>query len=118
MRPGCHAFGESASVVCSVGRMQPTERDVRGGASYTHYQGDTQWQYNDWVAEMTGADVARLALWREAMYMSGGTWKRAHPGDYRDTWRDPPLEAAAEAEFSALCQKLRRLPVSTEQARV
>lgn len=86
--------------------------------SYTHYQGETQWQYNDWVAEMAGADVAPLAPWREAMYKSAGAWKRAHPGDYRDTWRDPALEAAAEAEFSALPHNLRSLAVGSEQALV
>ncbi len=73
----------------------------RGGVrSQTHYQGPTQWQYNDWVAQQAGPDVPPLPAWREAMYNSVGVWKQAHPEDYRDTWRDPPSEAAAEAEVA------------------
>eukprot|EP00884_Botryococcus_braunii_P009903 jgi/Botrbrau1/18914/Bobra.177_2s0069.2 len=87
------------------------------GPSQTHYQGDAQWRYNDWVAEQAGRDVPPLPAWREAMYNSVGAWKRAHPADYRDTWRDPPSEAEAEAEV-ALFQKLSNGGRNSQEATI
>ncbi|KAK9830413.1 hypothetical protein WJX72_011637 [[Myrmecia] bisecta] len=69
---------------------------------YTHYQGDAQWAYNDWLAEACGPDVPKLPSWREAMYKATGNNKRDFPEKYRDVWRDEGLveQAAVDARKS------------------
>jgi hypothetical protein len=78
----------------------------------THYQGEEQWAYNDWLAKSAGPDVQPLPAWRAQMYGTVGKWKRAHPQDYRDTWTDPETEAAAEEtikEFSGAAPLAHRV---------
>ena len=66
---------------------------------YTHLMdGDTQWRYNNWLAEQCGEEVQPLGAWRQQMYESTSENKRKHPEKYRDVFHYGQLPDAAQRE--------------------
>ncbi|CAM6046018.1 unnamed protein product [Sphagnum compactum] len=57
---------------------------------HLHYlQGDSQFEYDDWLADQTGSE--HLETWRLKMYAIAGQNRSDNPETYRDIWPDDDL---------------------------
>ncbi|KAL6550199.1 hypothetical protein OROMI_020687 [Orobanche minor] len=64
---------------------------------YTHQMGESQFDYNDWLAAKSGS--LPTEDWRKEMYYVTGRRKRSTPETYRDHWEDEHLIALAHQDF-------------------
>ena len=54
---------------------------------HMHKLGQYQWEYNDWLAEQCGPDVAPTPPWRLRLYNAGHDLRQKYsPDAYRDHW--------------------------------
>jgi hypothetical protein len=64
-------------------------------------QGSKQWEYNDWLTEQAGSDVASASEWRATLWEHTRMLKRSYALDkYRGRWRDEDAIVRAHAELS------------------
>jgi hypothetical protein len=55
--------------------MEARDREMAASGVPTrhfHMQGESQWEYNDGIANLCGLDVARTSAWRIKMYSESG----------------------------------------------
>ncbi|GER28026.1 flavin-containing monooxygenase-related family protein [Striga asiatica] len=64
---------------------------------YTHQIGDSQFEYDDWLAAKSGAPPTEE--WRKEMYFVSWRRKRDTPETYRDQWEDQHLIQLAHQDF-------------------
>ncbi|XP_010546436.1 PREDICTED: flavin-containing monooxygenase FMO GS-OX-like 4 [Tarenaya hassleriana] len=65
---------------------------------YTHRMGNTQFEYNNWLASQCGCP--EMEEWRKEMYLVTGLRKRARPETYRNEWDDHHLVSEALEDFA------------------
>ncbi|KAL9310409.1 putative flavin monooxygenase, FAD/NAD(P)-binding domain superfamily [Arabidopsis thaliana] len=65
---------------------------------YTHRMGNTQFEYDNWLASQCGC--SETEEWRKEMCLANGVRKEAHPETYRDEWDDHHLVSEAYQDFS------------------
>ncbi|KAI3468908.1 hypothetical protein Pfo_025571 [Paulownia fortunei] len=77
---------------------------------YTHKMGDSQFEYDDWLAAKSGSPPTEE--WRKQMYFVTGERKRSTPETYRDYWEDEDLISLAHQDFKqhvgSLCIALQQ----------
>ncbi|OMP02234.1 Flavin monooxygenase FMO [Corchorus capsularis] len=65
---------------------------------YTHRMGDSQYEYNNWLATQCGCE--EYEEWRRLMHHATSQNKRIHrPETYRDEWEDHDLVLKAHEDF-------------------
>ncbi|MBA0754468.1 hypothetical protein Gogos_019927 [Gossypium gossypioides] len=64
---------------------------------YTHCIGQSQFEYNNWLATQCGCQG--VEKWREAMYSMASVNRRLRPEMYRDEWDDHHLVSEAYEDF-------------------
>lgn len=64
---------------------------------YTHNLGDSQFEYNDWLAVQSGCLVSEE--WRKQMYFATSKNRITRPETYRDVWEDDDLVSQAHQDF-------------------
>ncbi|XVE57700.1 hypothetical protein DITRI_Ditri04bG0110500 [Diplodiscus trichospermus] len=64
---------------------------------YTHQMGESQFEYNDWLAAQCGCQGTEK--WRKPMYSAASRNKRLQPETYRDEWDDHHLVLEAQEDF-------------------
>ncbi|XP_058224162.1 flavin-containing monooxygenase FMO GS-OX-like 4 [Rhododendron vialii] len=64
---------------------------------YTHNIGDSQFEYNDWLATECGCPPSEE--WRKQMYSETDKNRKVRPETYRDEWDDELLVAQAHEDF-------------------
>jgi hypothetical protein len=68
---------------------------------HLHYlQGDSQFEYDDWLADQTGSE--HLETWRLKMYAIAGQNRSDNPETYRDIWPDDDLHEEALSSLRKL----------------
>ncbi|KAH6771807.1 Flavin-binding monooxygenase family protein [Perilla frutescens var. hirtella] len=67
---------------------------------YTHQMGESQFEYDDWLAAMS--DAPPVEEWRKQMYFMTGRRKRSTTETYRDRWEDEDLISLAHQDFKQL----------------
>jgi hypothetical protein len=70
---------------------------------HIHQQGQYQWPYNDWLAELCGPDVPRTPQWRLALWEDARKLRQDYsPDEYRDKWDNEQSIRDAHAAFAQL----------------
>ncbi|XWS61955.1 hypothetical protein CRYUN_Cryun07bG0169100 [Craigia yunnanensis] len=64
---------------------------------YTHCMGESQFEYNNWLAAECGCQGTEK--WRKQMYAAASENRRLKPDTYRDEWEDHHLVLAAHEDF-------------------
>ncbi|XWS49079.1 hypothetical protein CRYUN_Cryun13aG0132800 [Craigia yunnanensis] len=64
---------------------------------YTHCIGESQFEYNNWLATQCGCQCTEK--WRKQMYSATSENKRLRPETYRDEWEDHHLVLEAHEDF-------------------
>lgn len=67
---------------------------------YTHNLGNSQFEYNDWLAAQSGSQPSEE--WRKKMYSESSMKRRARPEAYRDEEVDETLISQAHEDFAKL----------------
>jgi hypothetical protein len=80
-----------------------TDAEQSGVADrHMHLQSETQWEYNDWLAEQCGPDVDKMQGWRKDLWNITRRIKVEQDSDaYRDGWDDPEAGERAQAALKA-----------------
>lgn len=74
---------------------------------YTHNIGDSQFEYNDWLASECGCPPSEE--WRKEMYSATSKNRKVRPETYRDEWDDQDLAAQAHEDFKRFSKGNRNL---------
>ncbi|KAH7862146.1 hypothetical protein Vadar_000721 [Vaccinium darrowii] len=74
---------------------------------YTHNIGDSQFEYNDWLASECGCPPSEE--WRKEMYSAASKNRKVRPETYRDEWDDEDLAAQAHEDFRRFSKGNRNL---------
>ncbi|KAK8578203.1 hypothetical protein V6N13_047057 [Hibiscus sabdariffa] len=64
---------------------------------YTHCIGESQFEYNNWLAAQCGCEG--VEKWRKPMYSAASVNRRLRPETYRDEWEDHDLVLEAYEDF-------------------
>ncbi|KAM7257292.1 hypothetical protein ACFE04_013033 [Oxalis oulophora] len=76
-----------------------SQLEVSGIAKrFTHQMGETQFDYNDWLAAQCG--ILKCEEWRKEMYFVAGRNKCDRPETYRDDWDNEELVSQAYNDFA------------------
>ncbi|XP_010533773.1 PREDICTED: flavin-containing monooxygenase FMO GS-OX-like 2 [Tarenaya hassleriana] len=70
---------------------------------YTHLMGDSQFEYDNWLAEQCGCQP--IEKWREQMFCIGFKRIYAQSDTYRDKWDDDHLVEEAYEDFAKYLKK-------------
>ncbi|KAL4332529.1 hypothetical protein GQ457_07G010530 [Hibiscus cannabinus] len=64
---------------------------------YTHCIGESQFEYNNWIAAQCGCQG--VEKWRKPMYSAASVNRRLRPETYRDEWEDHDVVLEAYEDF-------------------
>ncbi|XP_021276884.1 flavin-containing monooxygenase FMO GS-OX-like 4 isoform X1 [Herrania umbratica] len=64
---------------------------------YTHNMGESQFEYNNWLAAQCGCQG--IEKWRKQMYLAASANRPLRPDTYRDEWEDHDLVLEAHEDF-------------------
>lgn len=68
---------------------------------HIHVLGSYQWEYNDWLAQQCGSDVAATPRWRLQLWEDACKLRSKYPPElYRDKWENPQALEDAHAAFA------------------